>query len=283
MVFAMMKKLFAVLCILSLAILPAHAEKPPKIILLTVYQQMGWGDRIDVGLVDDKGGLWTMTGSASALGWPGGLEAQLEYLMTAAPLEQIGALSADDLFALNSLIVSAEPGEGKPYPAANDAGTEISYALRYDAEGTVDAVRLGMSGDDVYENFDPNAQALYLVLRLLFPNVACYGGTMGPAGFQPVPVAQFLGLDPEAIRTATIKESYIDCETGPKEAPNADESVRDLVLNGTVVGKANAMSLTGGTTVFGFYDADGAYLGSVELYRGLLVTNDGMYRIERNQ
>ena len=74
-----MKKILAALLMLALCFTLAHAESDPKIILLTVYQQMGWGDRIDVGCVDEEGGIWTMTGSASSLGWPGGIEEQLSY------------------------------------------------------------------------------------------------------------------------------------------------------------------------------------------------------------
>ena len=250
----------------------------PRMILLTVYQQMGWGDRIDVGCVDEEGGVWTMTGSASSLGWPGGIEAQLIYLQDTALLERIGEFNSDELFDMKGLIACTEAQPVKASPVANDAGTEISYAIRY--SDAPEDVRLGMSGDDVYENTDPNAQALYALLRQLFPNVTCYGDTMGPMGFQPIPVAEFLGLDRDAIRNAQIREYIIDCEAGPIEAESIDESVRDIILSGMVTGKANATVVTGGTTSIGFYDEDDNYLGGFEMYRGLLVMRDGMYRIE---
>ena len=247
-------------------------------ILLTVYQQMGWGDRIDVGCVDEEGGVWTMTGTASKLGWPGGIDAQLAFLHDSVLLEKTGEFNSDELFDLKGLIAFTEVQPVKASPVANDAGTEISYAIRY--SDAPEAVRLGMSGDDVYENTDPNAQALYALLRQLFPNVTCYGDTMGPKGFQPIPVAEFLGLDRDAIRNAQNRAYIIDCEAGPIEVKSVDESVRDIVLSGTVTGKANATVVTGGTSSFGFYDEDDNFLGGIEMYQGLLVTHDGMYRIE---
>lgn len=256
----------------------AAAPERPGMILLTVYQQMGWGDRIDVGCVDEEGGVWTMTGSASSLGWPGGIEAQLSYLHDTPHLERIGEFDSDELFDLKGLIACTEAQPVKASPVANDAGTEISYAIRY--ADAPEAVRLGMSGDDVYENTDPNAQALYALLRRLFPNVTCYGDTMGPAGFQPVPAIEFLGLDREVVQSAKIKAYINDCEAGPIEAKSVDEGVREIILSGTVTGKANATLVTGGTTSFGFYDEEDHYLGGFEMYRGLLVTGDGMYRIE---
>ena len=256
----------------------AAAQERPRMILLTVYRQMGWGDRIDVGCVDEKGGVWTMTGSASSLGWPGGIEEQLLYLHDTALLERIGEFSFDELFDLKGLIACTQAQPFKASPAANDAGIEVSYAIRY--SDAPEAVCLGMSGDDVYENTDFNAQALYALLRQLFPDVTCYGGTMGPAGFQPIPVAEFLGLDRDAIRDAQIRAYLIDCEAGPIEVESVDERVRDIVLSGMVTGKVNATMVTGGTTSIGFYDGDDNCLGSFELYQGLLVANDGMYRIE---
>ena len=278
-----MKKVLVWMLALITAVSAISAQavtKPgrPRMILLTVYQQMGWGDRIEVGCVDEEGGVWTMTGSAASLGWPGGIEEELSYLDDTALLEKIGEFNFDELFDLKGLIACTEAQTVKPDPVANDAGTEASYAVRY--SDTPEAVCLGMSGDDVYENTDPNAQALYALLRQLFPNVTSYGDTMGPKGFQPVPVAEFLGLDPEAIRNAQIREYIIDCEAGPIEAESVDESVRDIVLNGMVTGKVNATMVTGGTASIGFYDEDDNYLGGFELYQGLLVTRDGMYRIE---
>lgn len=275
-----MKKLLIVLLILSLFTVLAHAEEKPRIILLTTYQQMGWGDRIDVGCVDEKGNLWFMTGSASALDWPYGLKAQLDYLQNTKFLELKYQLRSSDLFDLKGLIDSVEPQEGKARSAACDAGTQASYAISYDADGHAEAVLLGMSGDDVFENTDPDAQSLYQYLRLMFPEVTCYDGSMGPAGFQPVSITAFLDLDPALLHTAKIKEYLIDCEEGPIEAETVDMSLFDLIQTGSVIGKANASVVTGNITSIVFYDADDNCLGSIEFYNGLLVADDGMYLVQ---
>ena len=267
-----------IIAIAAVAAQAAAAPERPGVILLSVYRQMGWGDRVDVGCVDEEGGIWTMTGSASSLGWPSGTGAQLAYLHDTALLEKIGELNPDEMFDLKGLIACTEAQAVKASPVASDAGTEISYAIR--GSDDPEAVCLGMSGDDVYENTDPNAQALYARLRQLFPNVTCYDGAMGPKGFQPVPAAEFLGLDRDVVRDARMKAYINDCEAGPMEVESVDESIRNIVLSGMVTGKANASLVTGGTTSIGFYDEDDNYLGGFELYRGLLVARDGMYRIE---
>ncbi len=275
-----MKRLLAALLMLALCFTLSYAEGDPGIILFTVYQQMGWGDRIEAGCVDENGDLWTLNGSASKLGWPYKVEDQPEFLPTTRLKERAGRLSSDELFELKSLVYSAQPQDGRSRPAANDADTETSWAVTYAGDGSAKAVKLASSGDDVYENTSPDAQALYVRLRQLFPNVTCYGGAMGPAGFAPVPLYEFLGLDPELIRSAAVKASYMDCEAGPREIEDPSKGVILAVLDGKVTGKANSTMVTGGTYVFGFYGEDGNYLGSLEIYQGLLVTDDGMYYID---
>lgn len=272
-----------ILALMIAALAAACAETPP-IILFTVYHQVGWGDLLEAGFVDEDGGLWTLSGEAAALGWPGDRAGQLAFLQKSDRLVKAGELDFEALFDLKSLIASVDADEGKPSPAACDAGTEISCAVRY-ADDAPEIVRLGMSGDDMYENADPDAQALYLWLRKAFPGVHSWFGTegMGPAGFQPVPLCEFCGLDPAALADAEIRGAYNDCEAGPSalEMDAADAAaVRDRVLNGTITGKASATMTTGGTHTFSFYDAAGNWLGSVEFYRGLLVGRDGMYTIE---
>lgn len=276
-----MRKFTALLVALLLAAgLAAVSAEPANFILYTVYEQMGWGDAVQVGCVDENGGLWTLEGSAAALDWPYKLEDQLTYLAETDRLQQIGTLDRDDLIAIESLTSTVEDQYERATPAANDAGTEISYALQYDRDGACTAVRLGMSGDDMFENTDPGAQALYAALRTLFPNVTCFRDGMGPVGFQPVSVVEFLGLDPEAIRKAQIVGYYMDCEEGPIELDEDVEFARDIALNGVVTGKANAIATDGDIYAYNFLDGDGQYVGSIDLYGGLLVRGDGMYRLE---
>ncbi len=284
-----MKSIRKISCaLLALSILmglaaPALAETP-RIILYTAYRQLGWGDRMQLGAVDEKGGLWVLTGSAGELGWPYGWEAQLEYMKENGRMTYAGALSSEELFDLKGLIDSAEDQGKKSTPWMNDAGTETSCAVRYDRDGNAEAILLGMTGDDLFENTDPNAQALYRRLRELFPGVTCYAGLIPDWGFAPVNIAQFLHLDAEKIANAQVRGALIDCEAGPIRETLSEaeqQEVIALTLQGIVTDKANATMVTGGTAVYSFYDAEDNYLGSIELYRGLLVTNDGMYQIQR--
>ena len=268
--------------ILAVPLVAARAEAP-RIMLYTAYHQMGWGDRLEVGCVDEDGKLWTLSGDAATLGWPGNRAEQVAFLQSCGKLELVGELDFDARFDLKGLVLSVDPDDGKPVPAANDAGTEISCAVTY-ADDEPQVVLLGMSGDDMYENPDPDAQALYLWLRQAFPGVISYFGTpgMGPEGFQPVPIYEFCRLNPEALADAEVRGAFNDCEAGPSELEVDDQEaaeIRDKVLNGVVVGKANATMVTGNTSSFSFYTPAGDYLGSVEFYRGLLVGRDGMYRV----
>ena len=271
------------LCILMVLAASAMAETP-RILLYTAYLQMGWGDRMQAGAVDENGNLWTLSGSAGELDWPYGWEAQLEYMQENSHMNWAGKLTSDELFNLNSLIYSVDDQGKKTTPWMNDAGTEKSYAVLYDQDGNAKAILLGLTGDDLFENTDPDAQALYLRLRELFPQVTCYAGMAASWGFEPVDIAQYLRLDVDKLSRAQIRCSLIDCVAGPIEmelSKEEQQAVTALALRGVVLGKDNATMVTGGTVVYSFYDADGTHLGSIELYQGLLVTRDGMYRIQQ--
>ncbi len=280
-----MRKLTVLLtiCMLLGLTVTVHGKDDPKVILYTVYEQMGWGDRVEVGCVDEEGGLWTMSGSASEIGWPYKTEEQPAYLAE----HKIRLVSAgriedfDDLFDLRGMVNSVEEDtEAKSVPAANDAGTELSFAVRYDKDGTAHLIKLGTSGDDVFENTDPTAQALYLYLRQQFPGVTCYPAAdgMGPAGFTPVPLAEFCGIDLQAAQNARIEACYNDCEAGPSPVDPGD--ILETLKNGIVTGKASCTMTTGDFYTFSFYNENDEHMFSVDLYRGLLVRNDGMYYIE---
>lgn len=282
-----MRKGFLWLAVMLLtmgAVAPALAAERPAIILYTAYRQMGWGDAVQIGAVDENGGLWAAAGDDSELAWPYGWEKQLAYLQTSSNLDEAGQLTRDELFALSSLIASVQATEKERVGWMCDAGTESSWAVRYDREGHAEAIVLGMTGDDLLENTDPNAQALYRKLRLLFPFVRSYEGEMTEAwGFQPVPVAAFCHLDGIDWDGVTVSTVITDCEAGPKEAEVTAEEAKqiiDLMKNAVVTGKANALCVTGGAAVFYFSGRDGNSLGSIELYDGLLARPDGMYQLQ---
>lgn len=99
-------------------------------------------------------------------------------------------------------------------------------------------------------------------------------------GFEPVPLWQFCHGKREGLEDAVIKGFKTDCEEGPIEyemTPEEVEEMRSLAINGIITGKANDMSLTGNTWLYSFESPDGEYLLGIEMYKGLIVSADGMY------
>lgn len=284
-----MKKIWiAIMTVMLMTGLAATGSaETPDIILVTVYEQMGWGDRISVGFVDEDGGLWTLEGSASALGWPRAPEEQVAYLLRTGQKVQAGRLSQDDLFDMKGLIACAETRKPEPQGWACDAGTQRSYAV-ISRDGQTEIMTLGITGDDIWENTDANAQALFAHLRGLFPGVRCYADeyektTGEPWGFQPVRLGEFLRIDWVDREDITMECQLMDCEAGPIDCPvgaEDTEEILNILRHSSVTGKANASFVTGGTYAFIFRDSEGKCLGSFELYRGLLVRGDGMYYID---
>jgi len=285
------KKVLALLAVLLLALpcsAPAEsagAPERPAPILCTYYRQAGWGDSVQVGYVDTEGGLWLLTGNDSDLRWLQGEAEQLEYLRSYSGFTRVEQLGSDALFDLKSLVLSVTAQEGQAQSAADDAGIEASYAIRYDRDDHATSVLLGVSGDAVYENTTPDAQALYAWLRAAFPQVTSYAGKpfMGPAGFTPVSLRSFCGLDGVDLAGVKISGGVTDCEVGflPLDLTAQDEQeILDLITNGMVTGKANATMVTGGTKVFHLEDRAGNWLCDIELYEGLLVRSDGMYYLK---
>ncbi len=281
-----MKKLCLIIlaaCLLMGLALPAPAGAAgSRIILYTAYRQMGWGDLIQIGWVDENGGLWGIQGHDSDLRWPYAWEDQIAYLES-CPGERLGQLTGEALFDLKGLIESAENGESKPQGWMNDAGTETARAVRYTADGRAESVLLGMTGDDHCENRDPDAQALYRKLRELFPFVTCYAAMDPDWGFEAVPLRAFLGIGDVDLEGARVRIFYNDCEAGPAEIePSEAEAAEALALiqNGFVTGKENASAVTGGTYTVVFEDGAGNTLCSFQMYKGLLTARDGMYALE---
>ena len=278
----MKKALLLLALLLCLTGLSAAEEKSP-VLLYTVYQQEGWGDRLQVGFVDKKGNGWLLTGDASSLSWPRDPGEQLRFLASCESMEHRFTLSHDDLFSLESLIYPVEIPETGPVNAGLDFGTENSYAVRYE-DGSPVPVLLGTSGDRFYENTQPDAQALYRFLREKFPEVTSYAGMegIGPMGFSPVPMSLFCKGGTQDLSDAVVTRIYTDCEAGyfPNSVTEEErEYILQMLRTAMVTGKANNVFVTGGTNIFVFSDADGRQRFSFELYQGLLVCNDGMYTL----
>ena len=265
----------------------AVEQSSPKIILYTFFWQIGEDDRLEIGSLDESGVTHTLSGYFSEMEWPNQVEEQLKYLAQTEKFNTAGTLDSNEIFAVKSLIYSVEKQAYDPvYTGILDGGTEESYAVRYSKEGEPEFILLGKSGEVFYENTDPNAQALYLRLRTLFPGVpndAYDEPGMGPEGFKPIPLAEFTGLETSDLLNAEITAYLTDCEEGsiPLELTAEDKSaLMDLIRNGTVKGKADCVSSTGGVTGYTFHEPDGSQLGTVEFEDGLLVTGSGRYYIE---
>lgn len=268
--------------VLSAAVGCAESADRPKIILYTAYCQTGgWDDVVQIGCVDEKGGLWQAEGSNADLKWPYKAEEQLAWLAQSPLLVQTGKLDSGELFDLKGLVAGAEDRGTETAGAADDAGTEYSWAVKRGRDGGSEYVLLGASGDELFENTDPDAQALYLKLRQLFPHVTSYAGEkgMGPQGFVPVLFRAFCGWPDADPDGAAVEALEIDCEAGPmaREVTEKErEEILRLVKEGRVTGKANATGVTGGTTAYVVRLKDGTTV-SFEIYEGLLAWTDGMY------
>lgn len=252
------------------------AERVPEVMLVSVYRQTGLGGLVQIGAIDTDGRVWYAEfdeGTAQLPSDPAGMS---EFVAANNILIRQGELDWYDTDRIRSLILGLEASEAKAVPAADGAGIQESFAFC----GNGDApVVLGVSGDELYENTAPEAQELYLILRRTFPDLTSYYGEEGisPIGFRPVPLLAFLGRDDIDISRLTLKTFLNDCEAGPIEVEN-DISLSELLAR-YVTGKESCVSVTGGFYSYDLFDADGEFVFSVSLYKGLLYTNDGMYRL----
>lgn len=100
-----------------------------------------------------------------------------------------------------------------------------------------------------------------------------------------IPVWKFCHGVREGLETAVIKGYQSDCEEGPFEievTPEEAESIRDIAINGVITGKANDLSVTGGTWFYTFETPEGKHLLTIELYKGLIVDSaTGMYNYSK--
>lgn len=280
-----MKRLL-VIC-LAIALLAAGSasanktERPPRIIMYTCYTNLfPDGLELQAGCVDEDGGLWTLELKDAGLEGYATVGEYLAAMLEAGKMTPAGKLDAD-MFELNGLVLSVEDRGKETEAVCEGAGAESSWAVAWDVDENATEILLGVSGDSKFENTDPNAQALYLLLRQSFPGVTNYAWSdMGPQGFQAVPVIEFCGLQDIDFDKVMIECYLDDCLVGPipanlTEAEKAE--ILEIVKAGKVVGKANAMTVTGGTTSYGFLDEEGNYLAWLSLFEGLLARDDGMY------
>ena len=279
-----MKRMLVICLAIALLAGPAYAnktERTPRIIMYTCYTNLfPDGLELQAGCVDEDGGLWTLELRDADLDGYATVGEYLAAMLEAGKMTPAGKLDAD-MFELNGLVLSVEDRGKETEAVCEGAGAESSWAVAWDVDENATEILLGVSGDSKFENTDPNAQALYLLLRETFPGVTSYAWSdMGPRGFQPVPVAEFCGWQDIDFDKVTFECYLDDCLVGPIPADLADAEraeIMEIITAGKVVGKANASMVTGGTTSYAFYDEAGDYLDSLTLFNGLLAWNDGMY------
>jgi hypothetical protein len=185
---------------------------------------------------------------------------------------------------------SITAAEGSPEETGANTDETAIYALKNKKDGSTESVLLGMSGRRLFENTDPDAQALYQFMWMqLFredetfkPSYGFAAEGIAPYGFRTVSVREFFGLEKANAATVVITAMENDCEEGPKEVPVTEQD-REWVLaileRGIITRKVNDLSVTGGTASYLFHSEEGEYLGSIELYKRLAVKNDGMYQM----
>lgn len=271
-------------------------EDRAKVILFSVTKPNEEPGFIGVSCIDEAGDRWGVQNADLDTDYTQEdllrLLAERRGMVKSGNLDSV--LYADERYIeagvirdLKSMADTVQEGDGAPEKTGYDGDANLIYALQYDADGNPVPVLLGANGSEVYENKDPNAQALYDFMwanQDLYEPCGYAAEGLTPRGFKPVGVRQFFSLENVNAETSVITAAMQDCEEGPIEVKLTEgdrEKVRAILERGIIIGKQNAWVVTGGTMCYYFHDAQGRYLGCIETYRedGLAVNNDGMYRM----
>lgn len=265
----------------------AAAKDKPNIIMMSCYNQMGWSSRADVLYLDDEGKIWTYSAEK---GIPSGKEKQLAFLReNAKDAELQGEVDGERLFELESLIAAAEPAEVKLELSGWDDFGKIEYsAVRYDTGNQPEIITLAVTGDFLYENMEENAHALYLAyytdLLKLDPSVDIW--YFPPTPYEQKGLAEFCQLPKSIFEEADVRCIYNDCEAGASEIAMSSTEEADILKwlsELTVVGKQNALSVSGGTKSYILYSKEGEEMGCFSFHNTeagtLLVKDTGMYLV----
>ena len=215
-----------------------------------------------------------------------GMTRRTETLHSAA----YGMYTDDELKELAQWAASVPAAEGTPEETGVDTDETAIYALKNGEDGHTESILLGMSGRRLFENTDADAQALYQFMwAQLYWEVNTFRSSYGfaaegvaPYGFRTVSVREFLGLEKVDAATAVITAVENDSEAGPKEVEVTEkdrEEVLAMLERGIITRKVNDRRVVYNTKSYLFHTADGEYLGSMELSRGMAVTSDGMYQM----
>ena len=269
-------------------------EDRPKVILYSVLKEKTEDGSTGISLccIDADGELWSLEAADAE-----GNGEILQLLRERRGMKSEGKITGSkyggkyvDRERIRELAVMADcvPAAAEtPEKTGAGIGENAVYALKYDPDGNPEAVLLGMSGDAVFENRDPGAQALYRFMTCF----QCFNPPCGfaeegltPYGFRMVTAREFFGLENVNAETAAITAAMTDCEEGFIKVQLTEEDRRKalaLLERGVVIGKENPWEVTGGTMVYFFRDEGGELLGTIETYEedGLAVGPDGMYRM----
>ena len=201
-----------------------------------------------------------------------------------------GMYTRDELKEMAKWAAAVPAAEGTPEETGVNTDETAIYALKNGEDGHTESILLGMSGRRLFENTDPNAQALYQFMWMqLYWEVNSFRSSYGfaaegvaPYGFRTVSVRDFLGLEKVDAAAVVMTAVENDSEAGPKEL-EVTEKDREWVLamleRGIITRKVNNRSVVYNTKAYYFHTAEGESLGSIELSRGMAVTKDGMYQM----
>ena len=289
--------LLLILCCAAAAC--AANEEFPRIIVYGVLKPVGENGKHGLYCIDKDGDLWGIQEAETE-----NEQDIVQLLLQRRGMEKMRTLLGDiynnvkmDKEQFRSLTVMADVvprTEGGPAVTGAGTGELAVYALRFDHRSDQpETVLLGICGSTVFENKDPNAQELFLFMwRQLYrasgsPGMPCMPcgfaeDGLAPHGFEMISVRDFFHLQDADAEKAVISAALMDCEEGPIEVKMSEadrKEILELLDRGVITGLDNPWVVSGGTTVFSFRDAEGNYLGSIELYEGLAVGKEGMYRM----
>ena len=101
---------------------------------------------------------------------------------------------------------------------------------------------------------------------------------------EAVPVWKFCHGLRNGLESAVIKGYFHEDEEGSRECemtPEEIEDVRSIAIDGVITEKASDLSVTGGTWFYTFETPEGDHLLTVEMYKGWIVSVDGMYKYRK--
>ena len=273
------------------------AVKYAPVILYCVQDNSHSDGKTCVFCIDEEGIIWRTAEADLKPGYSEedlmqliqerrGMTRRTETLQSAA----YGMYTDDELKELAQRAASVPAAEGIPVETGVNTDETAIYALKNGEDGHKESILLGMSGRRLFENTDPDAQALYhFMWTQLYWEVGTFRSSYGfaaeglaPYGFRTVSVREFLGLEKVDAPTSVITAMENDSEAGPKEVEVTEkdrEEVLAMLERGIITRKVNDRRVVYNTKSYLFHTADGEFLGRMELSGGMVVTSDGMYQM----